>query len=114
VQQTDEGETNWIIETKGRVFDTDQVKAKDEAITDWCERIGKETNTSWAYIRINQSTFDGNACSYFSELVHITRGGLLSAAVALPPAGATPAESPLKDQPDLGIHAGHTDEIPLV
>ena len=78
VQKTKEGDINWIIETKGRIFDADQVHAKDAAITDWCDRIGKETKSSWEYIRINQTTFEGNPCDYFSELVKITRGGLLA------------------------------------
>jgi type III restriction enzyme len=116
VQQTAEGETTWIIETKGRIFDAEQVKAKDDAITDWCERIGKETGTKWAYIRINQSTFEGNPCSYFSELVHITRGGLLAASALLPiapePTTSAPASPPTIPPPDLGIHT--EDEIPLV
>jgi type III restriction enzyme len=79
VQKADGGETNWIIETKGRVFDTDQVKAKDAAILDWCQRISAETGSTWDYIRINQSTFDGNACDNFADLINIARGGLLAA-----------------------------------
>lgn len=78
VQKTKAGETNCIIETKGQIFDTDQVHAKDAAITDWCDRVGNETNSSWDYIRINQSTFEGNACEHFSDLVKIARGGLLA------------------------------------
>jgi type III restriction enzyme len=70
VQETDSGEVNWIIETKGRIFDTDQVKAKDAAIKDWCNRISDETGTIWRYIRINQSTFEGNPCTLFDDLVH--------------------------------------------
>jgi type III restriction enzyme len=57
VQKTDEGEVNWIIESKGRVFDTDQVKAKDAALRDWCDTISKATETTWRYVRVNQSTF---------------------------------------------------------
>lgn len=77
VQKADGDEINWIIETKGRVFDTEQVKAKDAAILDWCQRISAETNSTWHYIRINQSTFDGNVCEDFADLIHIARGGLL-------------------------------------
>jgi hypothetical protein len=78
VQKADGDETNWIIETKGRVFDTEQVKAKDDAISNWCQRISAETGSTWDYIRINQSTFDGNVCDNFADLIHVARGGLLT------------------------------------
>jgi len=56
VQKTKSGEVNWIIETKGRVWEgTD---AKDEAITDWCKRITDSTKSNWKFIRINQSDFE--------------------------------------------------------
>jgi type III restriction enzyme len=77
VQRSEQGEVNWVIETKGRIFDTEQVKAKDAAIQDWCARITAETASAWRYIRINQSTFEGNPCSHFADLVHIANGGLL-------------------------------------
>ena len=57
VQKTAEGEINWIIETKGRVFDTDQVKAKDAALCDWCATISAATGTMWKYLRVNQPDF---------------------------------------------------------
>lgn len=79
VQKTDGIEVNWIIETKGRVFDPEQVKAKDAAILDRCQRISAETGSTWDYIRINQSTFYGNPCESFADLIHVARGGLLSA-----------------------------------
>ena len=77
VQKTGDGEVNWIIETKGRIFDPDQVKAKDAAIKDWCNRISAATNKFWDYVRINQTTFDCNPCTTFADLVQITEGGLL-------------------------------------
>ncbi|HRI16632.1 MAG TPA: hypothetical protein PLX89_26875, partial [Verrucomicrobiota bacterium] len=56
VQKVGEGEVNWIIETKGRVWEgTD---AKDEAIADWCDRITKQTGQSWKFVRVNQGPFD--------------------------------------------------------
>jgi type III restriction enzyme len=56
VQKTDDGDVNWIIETKGRVWEG--TEAKDEAIRDWCTRISAMTGQSWRFSRVNQSTFD--------------------------------------------------------
>lgn len=55
VQQTDEGEVNWIIETKGRVWEgTEQ---KDAAMRNWCRSMSKQGPTTWRYIRVNQADF---------------------------------------------------------
>ncbi len=56
VQQTPDGEVNWIIETKGRVWEGTEVK--DAAMRDWCIRISEETGQQWRYVRVNQSVFD--------------------------------------------------------
>jgi len=56
VQKTKAGDVNWIIETKGRVWEG--TEAKDEAIRDWCERIAEATGTAWRYVRVNQVEFD--------------------------------------------------------
>jgi type III restriction enzyme len=56
VQKTEEGEVNWIIETKGRVWEG--TAAKDEAMRLWCERISAKTGTRWRYKRIDQRDFD--------------------------------------------------------
>ena len=76
VDRSGSGETNWIIETKGRVFDSEQVKAKDAAIEDWCRRISENTGEKWAYVRINQKTFDGASFTSFAELVDTAQNGL--------------------------------------
>lgn len=55
VQKAGADEVNWIIETKGRVWEG--TSAKDAAITDWCERISSATGTAWQYVRINQTDF---------------------------------------------------------
>lgn len=56
VQESSEGDINWIIETKGRVWEgTD---AKDEAIRDWCARISEQTVENWQFKRIDQMGFD--------------------------------------------------------
>ena len=52
VQKADGREINWIIETKGRVWEGTQ--AKDEAISSWCLRVSEQTIKQWRYIRINQ------------------------------------------------------------
>jgi type III restriction enzyme len=52
VQKKDGSEVNWIIETKGRVWEGTQ--AKDEAIGSWCLRVSEQTSAPWRYIRINQ------------------------------------------------------------
>lgn len=56
VQKTDEGEVNWIIETKGRVWEG--TEAKDEAIRYWCEQVSSSTGQPWRYARVNQPVFE--------------------------------------------------------
>jgi len=55
VQKGVDGEVNWIIETKGRIWEG--TTAKDEAISDWCYRISNATGTKWRYMRVNQTDF---------------------------------------------------------
>jgi type III restriction enzyme len=56
VQMTGQGEVNWIIETKGRVWaDT---AAKDAAMRDWCARIVQQTGQHWEYARVDQAAFE--------------------------------------------------------
>ena len=56
VQKTRGGDINWIIETKGRVWEGTTVK--DEAISIWCERISAATGVAWRYLRVDQIHFD--------------------------------------------------------
>jgi len=67
VQKTENGEINWIIETKGRVWEG--TTAKDEAIQTWCERVSEVTGTPWRYIRINQSLFDSKTWGSLEQLI---------------------------------------------
>ncbi len=80
VQKTEAGEVNWIIETKGRVWEG--TTAKDEAIDDWCSRITEEKDQLWEYIRIDQILFDGFKPKSLGELMrdkHISdKGGLFA------------------------------------
>ncbi len=66
VQKTKVGEVNWIIETKGRVWEG--TTAKDEAMREWCERINEETGIRWRYIRIDQTDFDSKAPATLGDL----------------------------------------------
>ena len=67
VQATDDGEVNWIVETKGRVWEgTDR---KDAAVEYWCEQVSAQTDSEWNFVRINQATFDSRAWVNFTELV---------------------------------------------
>jgi hypothetical protein len=45
VQMTRQGEVNWVIETKGRVWE--DTTAKDTAMRDWCARISQQTGQRW-------------------------------------------------------------------
>ena len=56
VQQVENGEVHWIIETKGRVWEG--TKQKDLAMQTWCQRVTDATGVLWRYIRINQQDFD--------------------------------------------------------
>jgi type III restriction enzyme len=67
VQESKTGEVNWIIETKGRVWEG--TTAKDEAIRQWCERIAEATGTAWRYTRVNQTDFQSRAPSALGDLV---------------------------------------------
>ena len=70
VQRTDAGDVNWIIETKGRVWE--DTTAKDEAIKDWCGRVSDATGVEWHYNRVNQAQFDGLKLESLAQLVETT------------------------------------------
>ncbi len=67
VQKTTAGEVNWIIETKGRVWEG--TTAKDEAIKEWCERISKEIGSVWNFLRVNQRSFESYTGSSLSACI---------------------------------------------
>ncbi|MBI4240255.1 MAG: DEAD/DEAH box helicase family protein, partial [Candidatus Rokubacteria bacterium] len=66
VQKTEVGEVNWILETKGRVWEG--TAAKDEAMRDWCERITTATGLTWSYRRVDQPQFEAAKAGSLSEL----------------------------------------------
>ena len=68
VQKTPDGEVNWIIETKGRVWEG--TSEKDDAIRRWCEQITKKTGKPWRYQRIQQTTFDSASLETLEKLLN--------------------------------------------
>ena len=46
---------NWVIETKGRVWEG--TEEKDAAIREWCRRVSAATGDEWKYLRVNQTDF---------------------------------------------------------
>jgi type III restriction enzyme len=67
VQKTDDGEVNWIIETKGRVWEG--TERKDAAVKYWCEQVSEHADEPWVYVRINQTMFESAPWSSFAQLV---------------------------------------------
>ena len=67
VQKTSTGEVNWIIETKGRVWEGTEIK--DAAMKNWCERVSAATGTAWRYLRVNQTDFDARKPNSLSNLI---------------------------------------------
>ena len=56
IQKTKEGEVNWIIETKGRVWEG--TEAKDAAMHEWCKKVTTKTGKQWKFARVNQREFE--------------------------------------------------------
>jgi type III restriction enzyme len=67
VQKRAAGEVNWIIETKGRVWEG--TAAKDEALQTWCARVTAATGRTWRYARINQLDFEARQPLLLEQLV---------------------------------------------
>jgi type III restriction enzyme len=67
VQKASDGEIKWIIETKGRVWES--TPAKDAAISDWCNKVSTQTKTAWKYKRIDQRVFGTGDFASFIELL---------------------------------------------
>jgi type III restriction enzyme len=73
VQKTADGNVNWIIETKGRVWEG--TEGKDEAIREWCRRVGEATGEQWQYVRINQADFDSRKPRNLQDLLRADNSG---------------------------------------
>ena len=54
--------SNWMIETKGRVWEG--AGEKDAVIEDWCRRMGEATGDVWKHIRVNQAEFRDDLPSF--------------------------------------------------
>lgn len=67
IQNTEKGEVNWIIETKGRVWEG--TVAKDAAMLEWCRRLAAEHGYEWHYTRINQVQFNSTNAKTLSDLL---------------------------------------------
>ncbi|MGA2883948.1 MAG: DEAD/DEAH box helicase family protein [Halobacteriota archaeon] len=71
VQQCNETEVYWIVETKGRIWES--TSSKDEAIDYWCQSVSEQTGTVWRYVRINQSDFIKGHFLRFEDLPGVGR-----------------------------------------
>ncbi len=74
VQQADDEAVNWIIETKGRVWEG--TREKDGAMREWCRRVSAATGAPWRYVRVNQNEFH-DGCATLRELVVRLVGGAM-------------------------------------
>ena len=63
VQRDEDGRLlNWVIETKGRVWEG--TEEKDAATENWCERVSDATGHAWRYIRVNQAEFRNDFATF--------------------------------------------------
>jgi len=67
VQKLAKGEDNWVVETKGRVWE--DTAAKDAAIGHWCDQVTKLSGKRWHYIRIDQIPFKRRRPKLFADLI---------------------------------------------
>ena len=83
VQKTPFGEVNWIVETKGRVWES--TAAKDEAIRDWCARVSEQVLEPWRYERVNQIDFDSRKPTQLSDLLGMFDGPIRIGRITIDP-----------------------------
>ena len=67
VQETPDGEVNWIVETKGQ--EDVNVAHKDASIGEWCAKISAQTGRPWCYLKVPQRAFDASRAQSFGALV---------------------------------------------
>ncbi|MYC66873.1 MAG: hypothetical protein F4X12_11120 [Acidobacteriia bacterium] len=67
VQNTTDGEVNWIVETKGRVWEDTEIK--DAAMKNWCDRVSAATQTTWRYVRVNQASFHAHHDTTLQDVI---------------------------------------------
>jgi len=93
VQQTSDGEINWIIETKGREYEN--VAHKDASIRDWCATISTQTGQAWRYMKVPQRDFDTGTAQTFDALQQVIEtGGAYQTLLDPPPADPRLAHPP--------------------
>lgn len=69
IQKTPDGDVNWIVETKGRVWDG--TEEKDAAIRYWCTQVTTLTGEPWQYMRVDQPIFKPDLLADFQALVDL-------------------------------------------
>lgn len=69
VQKALDGEINWIIETKGRVWEG--TREKDKAMEAWCKQVTDRTDKIWRYKRVQQQAFDSGSFATLEELLGV-------------------------------------------
>jgi len=63
---------NWIIETKGQVYEA--VAYKEVSILDWCKKVSAQTGDTWNYIRVDQKVFGDGKFKTFIDLIGVVEG----------------------------------------
>lgn len=76
VQNTEEGELNWVIETKGQVWG--ETEQKEAALRDWCRQVSTATGNPWKYIRVNQNQFRPELDTLRSLIVDIIQNEMFA------------------------------------
>ncbi len=74
VQDTEDGEVNWIIETKGRVWEG--TEEKDAAMREWCRRVSAAIGAPWKYLRVNQTEFHSDSATLRALVVKLIRDAM--------------------------------------
>ena len=74
VQDTEDGEVNWIIETKGRVWEG--TEEKDAAMREWCRRVSAAIGAPWKYLRVNQTEFHSDSATLGALVVKLIRDAM--------------------------------------
>lgn len=69
VQKTSAGDVNWIVETKGRVWDG--TEEKDAAIRYWCAHVTDLAGDPWRYMRVNQDIWKPEKLKSYADLVEL-------------------------------------------
>jgi type III restriction enzyme len=60
-------EVNWIIETKGRIFEN--LEYKEASIKEWCKKVSNQFGEDWRYIRVDQVVFKPEQYKTFADLL---------------------------------------------